>query len=177
VSELTARVDKWLRTQPMDGTPWAVEAEQADELRSLVQRLFRKFGTLGTDSTPCGKPLSIAHAHALMILARGDLTQQELGAELCIDKSNVARLCAKMVDEGHAAQTAGAQDRRSRVVSLTAGGKRLAREVNAASRQRFAALLSGLKAAQREQVLQGLRQLVAAIDATAADQFEQRVAE
>lgn len=78
----------------------------------------------------------------MILLGRGELTQQELGAELCIDKSNVARLCAKMVHAGHAEQTAGVQDRRSRMVSLTSAGKRLAREVNSASRQRFGALLS-----------------------------------
>jgi DNA-binding MarR family transcriptional regulator len=149
-----------------------MDLEQADELRSLVQRLFRRFGTLGTDTTPCGKPLSIAHAHALMILARGELMQQELGAELCIDKSNVARLCAKMVDEGHAVQIAGARDRRSRLVSLTTAGKRLAVEVNAASRERFATLLVGLKASQRAQIIQGLSQLVAAIEASTADHGE-----
>jgi DNA-binding MarR family transcriptional regulator len=145
-----------------------MDAEQAEELRSLVQRLFRRFGTLGTDTTPCGKPLSIAHAHALMfLLGRGERTQQELGAELCIDKSNVARLCMKMVDEGHAVQASGPEDRRTRVVSLTTAGKRLAREVNTASRQRFGALLGGLDATQREQVIQGLSQLVATIDASA----------
>jgi DNA-binding MarR family transcriptional regulator len=143
-----------------------MEADQVDELRSLVQRLFRRFGTLATDATPCGQPLSIAHAHALMVLLnRGELTQQTLGAELCIDKSNVARLCARMVDAGHVLQTAGASDKRSRVVALTAAGKRLAREVNAASRQRFGALLSGLKAAHRERVVQGLSLLVTAIEA------------
>jgi DNA-binding MarR family transcriptional regulator len=107
-----------------------------------------------------------------MILARGELMQQELGAELCIDKSNVARLCAKMVDEGHAVQIAGARDRRSRLVSLTTAGKRLAVEVNAASRERFATLLVGLKASQRAQIIQGLSQLVAAIEASTADHGE-----
>lgn len=155
-----------------------MEVSHVDELRALVQRLFRSFGTLGTDMTPCGKPLSIAHAHALMtLLVRGELTQQELGAELCVDKSNVARLCAKMVDEGHARQVAPAEDRRSRLVSLTAAGKRLAREVDAASRQRFGTLLSGMKAAQREQVIQGLRQLVAAIDVSGADAAKEKAAE
>jgi DNA-binding MarR family transcriptional regulator len=70
-----------------------------------MQRLFRRFGALSADATPCGKPLSMAHAHALMVLlTRGELSQQELGAELCIDKSNVARLCARMVDAEHVVQ-------------------------------------------------------------------------
>jgi DNA-binding MarR family transcriptional regulator len=167
----------WLRTQPNVPIIEGMEVDQVDELRGLVQRLFRRFGTLGTDTTPCGQPLSVAHAHALMILlSRGDLTQQDLGAELCIDKSNVARLCAKMADEGHAEQTAGVQDRRSRVVSLTSEGKRLAREVNSASRQRFGALLSHLKASHRGQVIQALGYLVSAIEASAADHDEERTA-
>src|SRR5436309_2282258 len=109
-------------------------AANADELRRLMQRLFRRFGALATSSTPCGKPLSIAHAHGLLVLlASGETTQQALGAELCIDKSNVARLCAKMVEAGHVIQRQSEQDGRSRIVSLTARGERLAREVDAAS--------------------------------------------
>jgi DNA-binding MarR family transcriptional regulator len=153
-------------------------ADQVDALRSLVQRLFRTFGTLGTDTTPCGKPLSIAHAHALMVLlGKGQLTQQDLGAELRIDKSNVARLCAKMAEEGHAVQAAGDLDRRSRVVTLTTAGKRLAREVNSASRRRFGSILSGLAAAHREQVVEALRLLVDAIEASAAEPVEERIAQ
>jgi DNA-binding MarR family transcriptional regulator len=148
-----------------------METDQVDELRSAVQRLFRKFGTLGTDTTPCGQPLSLAHAHALLILqSRGALSQQDLGAELCIDKSNVARLCAKMVEAGHAQQRAGTEDRRSRVVSLTSTGQRLAREVNAASRQRFVALLSHVKASRRAGIVAGLNELISAIEASAGDQ-------
>jgi DNA-binding MarR family transcriptional regulator len=154
-----------------------MEMDQVDELRALVQRLFRKFGALGADTTPCGKPLPVAHAHALMILLdRVELTQQELGAELCIDKSNVARLCAKMVYAGHVMQAEGAQDRRRRMVSLTSAGKRLAREVSSASRQRFGALLASLKPAQREPVIRALGQLVTAIDVSFAERLEERVA-
>jgi DNA-binding MarR family transcriptional regulator len=155
-----------------------MDMDQVDELRSLIQRLFRMFGALEADTTPCGKPLPMAHAHALMILlGRGELTQQHLGAELRIDKSNVARLCAKMVDVGHVVQRAGARDRRNRTIALTAAGKRLAGEVNAASRQRFGSLLSALKAAHREPVIRALSQLVAAIDASSTERLEEPAAE
>lgn len=129
-----------------------------------MQRIFRRFGTLSAGATPCGKPLSMAHAHALLVLAKGEVSQQELGVELCIDKSNVARLCARMVDEGHAAQEQSATDGRSRRISLTARGKRLAREVDAASAARFGALLRGLPGARRLQVLEALEHLVIALD-------------
>jgi len=75
--------------------------DAAEELRLVTQRFFRRFGAFAGDATPCGKPITMVHAHALMILsAQGVLSQQQLGLELCIDKSNVTRLCAKMVEAG-----------------------------------------------------------------------------
>jgi DNA-binding MarR family transcriptional regulator len=149
--------------------------EQADELRRLMQLLFRRFGALAADATPCGKPLPMAHAHALMALARGEMSQRELGRELCIDKSNVARLCARLVEAGHAEQRPGDSDGRSRRVSLTARGSRLAREVDAASGARFGTLLRALPTDSRDQVLEVLRHLVTAIDAPPAASAGKRI--
>lgn len=150
---------------------------QADELRRLMQRMFRRFGALATDATPCGKPLSIAHAHALMtLLGADDASQQELGRGLGIDKSNVARLCARMVEDGHVTQRPCEVDGRSRRVALTPRGRRLAQEVDAASRARFSALLEALPAGQREAILDALRRLLEGIDALPAAPHEERKA-
>lgn len=143
-----------------------MDSAPTEELRRATQQLFRRFGTLAAESTPCGKPLPMAHAHALMLLlGRGELSQQELGAELGIDKSNVARLCARMVEAGHANQRSCPQDGRSRRVTLTARGKRLAAEVDTASRARFEALLMAIREDRRGQVVAALEELVAALDA------------
>jgi len=137
---------------------------EAEALRRVMQQLFRRFGALASDSTPCGKPLSMAHAHALMtLLANGELTQQALGAELGIDKSNVARLCAKMADADHVQQRPNAADGRSRLVSLTPRGSKLAGEVDAASRAKFGALLGDLPKARRAEVIRALQLLVDAL--------------
>jgi DNA-binding MarR family transcriptional regulator len=139
---------------------------RADALREATQRFFRRFGALSADSTPCGKPLPLAHAHALMLLlARGELSQQELGRELGIDKSNVARLCAKMTDADHTTQRSCERDGRSRRVALTRRGRRLATEVEAASRARFESLLAALPEGRRGDVVDALESLVRAIDA------------
>lgn len=131
-----------------------------------MQRLFRDFGALSADTTPCGKPLSMAHAHALMVLlAKGEQSQQDLGNDLRIDKSNVARLCAKLVEAGHAEQRACEDDARSRIVSLTTNGKRVAREVDAASLARFQSLLGALPVGKRSQLIDNLELLLTAIDA------------
>ena len=148
---------------------------QVNQLRGLMQQLFRRFGALAADSTPCGVPLSMAHAHALMVTrARGELSQRELAAELRIDKSNVARLCARMVDAGHVEQRPCADDGRSRRVSLTERGQRLAREVEAASAARFGALLGALPAGRRDAVLDALQHLVTALDVVPAVSVDER---
>lgn len=136
-----------------------------------MQLLIRRFGALAADSTPCGKPLAIGHAHALMILeSQGELTQQRLGQHLGIDKSNVARLCARMVEEGHIAQAVSEQDARSRILSLTPKGRKLAGEVGVASKERFSKVLAAIPRAQRASIVQALEQLVVAIDGTASQE-------
>src|SRR4051812_18405573 len=80
-----------------------------DLLRASIQRFVRSFGLLNGDQTPCGLPLSPSQAHALMALLdreRGGQrsTQQDLVKILGIDKSNVTRLCAKMLEAGHLTQ-------------------------------------------------------------------------
>ncbi len=140
--------------------------DAVDDLRRVTQRFFRRFGALASDTTPCGKPLSVAHAHALMVLlTQGELTQQALGHELGIDKSNVARVCARMVREGHVKQRPSERDGRSRLVRLTSRGARLAQEVDAASRARFGALLDGIPKSRRADVIGALQHLVDALDA------------
>lgn len=138
--------------------------DEVDALRLAMQRLLRAFGALELETTPCGKPLSLAHAHALMtLLARGELTQQELGLELNIDKSNVARLCAKMAEAEHITQRPNERDARSRLVGLTSRGERLAREVANASRERFDALWRALPKARRLDAAQVLSDITTAI--------------
>jgi DNA-binding MarR family transcriptional regulator len=129
-----------------------------------MHQLVRRFGSLVSDGTPCGKPLSMVHAHCLMVLlTRGELSQQELGTELCIDKSNVARVCAKMVVEGHVRQRPSERDARSRRVSLTARGERLARDVDASSIARFAVLLARLPPGRTHDVIEAVDCIVAAL--------------
>jgi len=136
----------------------------AEDLRRLLQEIFRKFGVLGEGQTPCGKALSISHAHALMVLleaeeSKSETSQQVLSKVLGIDKSNVTRLCQKMTRSGHIVQARGKNDARVRIVSLTSRGRKLAEEVNCGSRERFSKLLTGIPAGQVKTVMNGLRAL------------------
>ncbi len=146
--------------------------EDAEALRRLMQALFRRFGVLRGDRTPCGQPLSVAHAHALLVLREQPaLTQQALAAALGIDKSNVARLCAKMVRAGHARQDPAPEDRRSRKLSLTPRGKNLAETVDQASQRRFSGLLLALPEDSHNDVLRALELLVTALNTFQEEEF------
>jgi DNA-binding MarR family transcriptional regulator len=155
-----------------------VTPDDVDGLRVATQRFLRSFGALAADATPCGKPLPIAHAHALMVLlARGELSQQDLGLELNIDKSNVTRLCAKMVETGHVLQKPHARDGRSRIIVLSTRGKRLAQEVTAASHARFGAVLNALPTERRSHVISALHDLVSAVETSFPHRHEKGAAE
>lgn len=158
------------RTRPSPELRLAgADGEPAEQLRAAVQRFVRGFGLLASDRTPCGTPLSTSHAHALMVLldhgiAATAISQQTLGAALGIDKSNVARLCARMEREGHLTRRDSPTDGRARALSLTAAGRRLAERVDSASRGRFEALLAALPTQQvRREVLASLDALNTAI--------------
>jgi DNA-binding MarR family transcriptional regulator len=143
--------------------------DASDELRTQIQEFLRSFGVLRADRTPCGKPLGLSHAHALLVLLeRSRLDgaaplQQDLGGWLGIDKSSIARLCARMEKAGHLVQTPHAEDGRARCLQLTARGRRLAMEVEQASKDRFACLLALVPAAQREALVGALRALNGAL--------------
>jgi DNA-binding MarR family transcriptional regulator len=138
------------------------ELRPGDVLRASIQRFVRSFGLLNGDQTPCGVALSPSHAHALMTLLDRERrqegsTQQDLVKILGVDKSNVTRLCAKMIGAGHVAQEPSTADGRAWLISLTVKGRRLAERVEAASRARFDRVLAALPSeAARATVLRSL---------------------
>lgn len=91
------------------------------------------------------------------------VTQQELGHVLGIDKSNVARLCAKMVQAGHVKQERTPLDGRARLLSLTGAGVRVARSVEHSSHMRFQRIIEALGADGRHGVLSALELLDGAV--------------
>jgi DNA-binding MarR family transcriptional regulator len=132
-----------------------------DDLRRLIQAFIRSLGLLSFDQTPCGQPLSVSHAHALMVLLEATragerLSQRELAQALGIDKSNVTRLCRRMESAGHLVQRRSADDGRVRLLSLTPAGNRLATNVERSSRDRFERLMSAIPPSQRADVLSSL---------------------
>ena len=142
--------------------------DDGKELRAAVQAFVRGLGLLSTDRTPCGGQLSISHAHALLILLecsqRGDKpTQHDLGKTLGIDKSNVARLCARMEAARHVTQERCREDGRARRLTPTQKGLQLAAQVEESSRKLFIAVMTVIPPHARSGVLSALEALDAAV--------------
>ena len=145
-----------------------------ERLKSLVQTFTRSFGLLVTKQTPCGQPVSPSYAHCLMVLRDREklglaTSQAELSAQLGIDKSNVARLCARLESGGHAVQERDPADGRGRMLSLTIKGRRMAERIDLASRDRFQRVARAVPAGKRASVLEALEILTAAVQALEED--------
>jgi DNA-binding MarR family transcriptional regulator len=155
---MTAVTSRPVRPRP---APLPASDLEAADLRLLIQTFVRSAGLLAGDQTPCGHPVAVSHAHALMVLLETArkakrVTQRELGQALGIDKSNVARLCRRMESAGHLVQSRSADDGRARLLSLTTRGTRLAKNVERSSRDRFQWLMSAIPRRSRAGVLSSL---------------------
>jgi DNA-binding MarR family transcriptional regulator len=144
----------------------------ARQLQVSVQAFVRSFGLLMTKQTPCGQPVSPSYAHALMLLldreARGLLTTQtNLAEQLGLDKSSITRLCARLEADERVTQARSDEDGRSRVLELTARGRRLANDVQQASLQRFQQVLEAVPAAKRRPLLESIETLTRAVESLA----------
>ncbi len=138
------------------------------DLRSAVQAFVRRFGLLTPDRTPCGQPLSVSEAHALMTLSEWERrdpgcapTLKDLRALLALDKSNVTRVCQRLERSGMLRSRPSPTDGRAKVLQLTAKGRRRAETVDGASRATFDAVLEQLD--DPENVLRALADLTAAV--------------
>ena len=146
----------------------AAALEAARDLQGAVQTFVRTFGLLVTKQTPCGQPVSPSYAHALMLLLEresGELvtTQSELAAELGLDKSSITRLCARLEADERVRQQRAEGDGRSRELTLTAAGRKMATNIQGASLQRFRRVVDALPRGKRRAVLDSLELLTLAV--------------
>jgi DNA-binding MarR family transcriptional regulator len=140
-------------------------AADAAVLQDRVVAFVRAFGLHRPSETPCGKPIPVSEAHALMELARGDaLTQSELGLRLRLEKSTVSRLVDNLVRRGWLTRTPHPTDGRAVLLRLTPRGLDAAIELQQARRRKFEALLDRISEDDREQIVQALDAMTEALD-------------
>lgn len=148
------------------------EDRQVQRLRALVHELAQSFAGSTTRQKPRGARLSPSYEQCLRVMVEReraglDTSQSELAARVGIDKSGIARLCGTLETAGHATQEPSAEDGRSRIVCLTPSGARLARRLEAASREHFRRLLLAIAPADRTGLIDSLTALLRAVQTQA----------
>lgn len=115
-------------------------------IRDAMRRVLAAHSALDGERRPCGTPMSMAHAHALLTLrqAASPISVSTLARTVHIDRTNVSRLCARMEVLGEVERLPNPSDGRSKLIQLTNKGQELAGHVDVASARHFAAVVDAL---------------------------------
>ncbi|MBT9317137.1 MarR family winged helix-turn-helix transcriptional regulator [Leptothoe spongobia] len=134
------------------------------DLQGQLIALIRAFGLHRPDQTPCGQPVTVAEAHALMELSNGQsLSQNELSTRLSLEKSTVSRLVKILERREWLQRNRSEADRRVMQLALTKNGQQVAEQLATARREKFDRILSAIPNGQQTVVLNSLKILVEAI--------------
>ena len=138
------------------------------DLQGQLIALIRAFGLHRPEQTPCGQPVTVAEAHALMELTEGQLlSQNELAMRLSLEKSTVSRLVKILERRGWLGRSRSNADRRVMQLMLTKAGRQAADKLATARRDKFDRVLSTIPEDQRKTVIDSLKVLVEAIHESA----------
>jgi DNA-binding MarR family transcriptional regulator len=111
----------------------------------VIELLFFAYRDFVADADHCLSAYGFGRAHhrVLHFVDRHpDLTVAELLEILKITKQSLGRVLKELVDQGFIIQREGREDRRQRLLTTTATGKSLARELAALQTKRIAAALA-----------------------------------
>ena len=135
------------RTSPSDMT---------EAVRRFNRFYTARIGALG--GRHLGTPHSLTEARLLFELGgRGPGTSAALAQALELDPAQVSRAVARLDRAGLVTRATSASDRRARLLTLTATGRREFTKLDARSRQRTAALLEPLPAERQARLLAAMR--------------------
>jgi DNA-binding MarR family transcriptional regulator len=128
-------------------------------LRQLVQ--FR--GLIESAGLSEGLNVSVSEAIALGRVQEEPLSQQQLGEYLGLEKSTVSRLVDGLAAKGWVTREPSPDNRRVRIVALSAEGRAVAANVEQAMRNRHTVMLERLTPGEREALAIALPALVRAL--------------
>jgi DNA-binding MarR family transcriptional regulator len=136
----------------------------ARDLREATRHLLLAHGALDDARRPCGTPLPMPHAYALIELLRaGPLTVTALAQRLSIDRTNVSRLCARLEGLGELERERHPEDGRAWLVRLTRRGEQTARALDDSSVEHFERVLACV-GAEADHVVAALTVLADALE-------------
>lgn len=141
----------------------------SDEQRLQAQMiaLVRAFGLHRPERTPCGVPVPVSDAHALMELAQAGatgLSPTALADRLRLDRSSVTRLVQRLAERDWLRRDSDPADGRAAILQLTDAGRATTERLAAARAAKFAGVVARLPASERAAALDALDVLVGAME-------------
>jgi DNA-binding MarR family transcriptional regulator len=129
--------------------------------------LVRALGLHQPDRTPCGQPVAVAEAHALLELSReAGLTQNGLAARLRLDKSTVSRIVTLLERRGWVERRRDKGDARMVHVHVTLDGRDAAANLAASRQAKFSTIFAAIPRPERALVATALDTLIKVIRET-----------
>src|SRR3954465_10403523 len=126
-----------------------------DDIRAASRLMVRELGFMDATVAASDYPPSAVHT-ILEIGIRGPMNSGELGDFLRLEKSGVSRLVRKLIDCGELRETPDETDARSKLLSLTAKGRRTLEALHAFGRQQVSGALAALSDAEQRTVREGM---------------------
>lgn len=141
-----------------------MKARNSEDLAAGVVALVRNFGLHRPEETPCGEPIPVGEAHALMDLAEdGPMNHGDLAVRLNLQKSTVSRLVRQLERRQWITRDNSREDNRIILIRLTRKGKAAANRLAQARRNKFDKLLAAIPKGQRRDVIATLSNLARAL--------------
>jgi DNA-binding MarR family transcriptional regulator len=140
--------------------PEPVEEPGAAFQEQMVQ-LVRSLGLHKPDETPCGQPISIGEAHALLEIAREPgMTQNGLASRLGLEKSTVSRIAGMLERRGWIRRIRDERDARFIRLHLTRRGITANANLATSRRAKFERIFGAIPSDRRGGIVEAISLLV-----------------
>lgn len=128
--------------------------EHTETLRRFNRTYTQRIGVLDESFLGTGRPLNVSRL--LFEIGPAGATVRDLRDRLDLDSGYVTRLLRRLADDGLVDVEADPDDRRRRVATLTAAGRRAWRELDDRSEELAAHLVAPLTERQRDRLTEAL---------------------
>jgi len=140
----------------------ATLTRQARELQDALAEFIRVYQFRDRDRICC-HDVSVTQCYALeALVARGELTLNELAADLYLDKSTASRVVDALVAKGYAERRPHPEDGRAVQLTPTRAGRRLYEKIDAELLGEVRGVAAGFEPAVRRSMTDMLHRLVRA---------------
>lgn len=127
-------------------------------------KIVHSLGLHESNKTPCGQPLSISEAHAIMELQLSEeVTQTDISHLLQLEKSTISRLVQQMESKGWILRKTSLTDQRIKVLTLSEKGLAIANKLNISRTEKFNRILSCIPEGKQHEVIFAMEILTKAI--------------